>query len=220
MRNAVGHIEFLGSFTDELPDHGLPEVAFAGRSNVGKSSLLNVLMLRKNLARTSSTPGRTQSINLFRLGDELVFVDLPGYGYAKVPEAVRRGWGPMIEGYLGERDNLALVVLLVDSRRDVRAEEGELRFNLTQARIPVAVAATKVDKLRKQQRHRQLARIKRDLHLPAGQPVAFSAHTHEGRDALWDTIERGVRTFLTAPEPEPLPPPIDLDDDVDDPEPP
>ncbi len=213
MRNAVGDITFLGSFQHELPEHGLPEVAFAGRSNVGKSSLLNVLMRRKNLARTSSTPGRTQSINLFQLGDACVFADLPGYGYARVPDAVRRSWGPMIETYLGERSTLALVVLLVDARRDIRGEEGELRFNLTQARIPTVVVATKVDKLKKQPRQRQLAAIRRDLHLPAGQPIAFSAHTGDGRDRLWDAIESAIREFLVEPDPEPLPLP---DSDPDD----
>lgn len=214
MRNAVGDITFLGSFQHELPEHGLPEIAFAGRSNVGKSSLLNVMMRRKSLARTSSTPGRTQAINLFRLGEACVLADLPGYGYARVPDAVRRSWGPMIEAYLGERSTLALVVLLVDVRRDVRAEEGELRFNLTQARIPSVVVATKVDKLKKQPRQRQLAAIRRDLHLPAGQPIPFSAHTGEGRDRLWDAIETAVRGFLEAPDPEPLPLP-EPDEDLE-----
>jgi len=209
MRNAIGDITFLGSFQRDLPETGLPEVAFAGRSNVGKSSLLNALMRRKNLARTSSTPGRTQAINLFALGDQLVLADLPGYGYARVPDAVRRAWGPMVEGYLGERDALALVVLLVDARRDIRAEEGELRFNLTQARIPTVVVATKVDKLRRQARNKQLAAIRRDLHLPAGQPIPFSTLTGEGRSALWDAIEASVRDFVAAPEPVPLPLPPD-----------
>ncbi|MEN0061017.1 MAG: ribosome biogenesis GTP-binding protein YihA/YsxC [Myxococcota bacterium] len=212
MRNAIGKIDFLGSFQHELPEHGLPEVAFAGRSNVGKSSLLNSLMKRKNLARTSSTPGRTQAINLFQLGGTIVFADLPGYGYARVPDAVRRSWGPMIEAYLGERETLALVVLLVDSRRDVRAEEGELRFNLTQARIPTVVVATKVDKLKRSQRARQLATIRRDLHLPTGEPIPFSTQTNEGRTALWDAIEGKVRDFLAAPDPVPLPLPDDSDD--------
>ncbi|MEO0603150.1 MAG: ribosome biogenesis GTP-binding protein YihA/YsxC [Myxococcota bacterium] len=215
MRNAVGDISFLGSFQDVLPEHALPEIAFAGRSNVGKSSLLNVLMKRKNLARTSSTPGRTQAINLFQLGSACVFADLPGYGYARVPDAVRRSWGPMIEGYLGDRSTLALVVLLVDVRRDIRAEEGELRFNLTQARIPTLIVATKVDKLKKQPRQRQLAAIRRDLHLPTGQPIAFSSHTGEGRDRLWDAIEEAVRTFEAAPDPVPLPLPETAEDDAE-----
>ncbi|MEM6928251.1 MAG: hypothetical protein AAF602_15060, partial [Myxococcota bacterium] len=110
---------------------------------------------------------------------------------------------------------LALVVLLVDIRRDIRAEEGELRFNLTQARIPTLIVATKVDKLKKQPRQRQLAAVRRDLHLPAGQPIAFSSHTGEGRDRLWDAIEGAVRAFEAAPEPVPLPLPEAADDDTE-----
>ncbi len=189
MRNHVGDIDFVGSFPGALPDLGLPEVAFAGRSNVGKSSLLNTLMRRRALARTSRTPGRTQTINLFRVGSAVVFADLPGYGYAKVPEAVRRAWKPMIEAYLGARGSLCLVVLLVDVRRDPTEDEGALLWSLTEARIPTSVVVTKVDKLSKQQRQRRMAAIKRDLHLPAGQPVGFSAISGEGREQVWDEIE-------------------------------
>lgn len=208
MRNLVGDITFVGSFPGELPSIGLPEIAFAGRSNVGKSSLLNTLTRRKGLARTSRTPGRTQAINLFKLGDGLVFADLPGYGFAKVPEHIRRAWKPMVEDYLGTRSDLRLVVVLIDVRRNAMEDDGALLWGLTEARIPSVVVATKVDKLRKQQRQRQLAALRRDLHLPPGQPVPFSSQTGEGRDALWGLIEtwaarpREAEVELPGPESE------------------
>ena len=108
------------------PPAVLPEIAFAGRSNVGKSSLINTLLNRKRLARTSNTPGRTQEINFFRVNDRFAFIDLPGYGYAKVPESIRKQWGPMVETYLRERDTLRLVVLILDVRRDPSEEDLQL----------------------------------------------------------------------------------------------
>lgn len=207
MRNQVGRISFVGSFRSQLPDLGLPEIAFAGRSNVGKSSLLNTLMRRRNLARTSRTPGRTQLINLFQIGDAVVFADLPGYGFARVPEHVRLGWGPMIEDYLGQREALRLVVVLVDVRRDAQHDDGSLLWGLTEARIPSVVVATKTDKLSKQKGRKQLAVLKRDLHLPAGQPIPFSAQTGAGREALWDVIEAAARRPREIIEP--LPPAVD-----------
>lgn len=193
MRNQVSRLEFLGSFGAELPDTGLPEVAFAGRSNVGKSSLLNRVLQRKRAARVSSTPGRTQSINLFKVGDSVVFADLPGYGFAKVPGHVQDAWKEHIERYLAERDSLVLVVLLVDARRDPQPMDGQLIDGLDQAGIPVVVVATKVDKLKKQQRQRQLAAIRRTFGLRGGQPLPFSAATGEGVDAVWDAIEAACR---------------------------
>lgn len=201
----------MGSFPGALPELGVPEVAFAGRSNVGKSSLLNTLTKRKSLARTSRTPGRTQAINLFRMRDSLVLADLPGYGFAKVPDHVRRAWKPMIEDYLGTREALRLVVVLVDVRRDAMEDDGALLWALTEARLPTVVVATKVDKLRKQQRQRQLSRLRRDLHLPAGQPVAFSSMTGEGRDQLWSLIEEAA--VRPREWPEALPGPDDWDEE-------
>lgn len=193
MRNQVGKMTFLGSFGAELPRTGLPEVAFAGRSNVGKSSLLNRVLNRKRAARVSSTPGRTQSINLFQIGDAVVFADLPGYGYAKVPGRIQEAWKEYIERYLGEREGLALVVLLVDARRDPQPMDGTLIDGLQQAGIPLVVVATKVDKLKKQQRQRNLAAVRRNFGLPNGQPIPFSAQTGEGLGLVWDAIERAVR---------------------------
>jgi len=193
MRNQVGRAEFVGSYPKEVPELGLPEVAFGGRSNVGKSSLLNVLMRRKALARTSRTPGRTQTINLFKIGDACVFADLPGYGYAKVPEHVRAAWKPMVENYLGTRVALRLFVLLIDIRRDITEDEGALLWSLTEARIERLVVATKVDKVKPRERQRRLASLRKQLHLPAGLPLSFSATAREGHGAVWDAIEAAVR---------------------------
>ena len=189
MRARLGQVEFLGSFPARLPVTGLPEVAFAGRSNVGKSSALNTLLQRKALARVSRTPGRTQLVNLFDIGGKLVFADLPGYGYAKVPDAVRMAWKPMIEAYLSDRADLKLVVVLVDIRREPQEMDGALLFALVEARIPSLVVATKVDKLSKQQVSRALAALRREFRLPPDQPIAFSSMEGTGFDPVWDRIE-------------------------------
>ena len=193
MRKQVGGLEFLGSFVEEFPDVDLPEIAFAGRSNVGKSSALNCILNRKKAARVSSTPGRTQLINLFRVGTACVFADLPGYGYAKVPDAIQAGWKGMIETYLGARKTLKLVVLLVDCRRDPTNLDGELIAGLRAANIPFLIVATKVDKLKRSQKAKKLAQIRKGFRLPADQPVAFSSMTAEGRDAVWDRIEAACK---------------------------
>ncbi|MEQ1571844.1 MAG: ribosome biogenesis GTP-binding protein YihA/YsxC [Myxococcota bacterium] len=185
----MGKVEFVGTFPGDLPELGLPEVAFAGRSNVGKSSALNCLARHKGLARVSRTPGRTQAINLFRLDDRVVFADLPGYGFAHVPDAVRVAWKPMIERYLGERTALKLVVVLIDVRREVAEMDGSLLYGLTESHIPSLVVATKCDKLSRQQLQRRLAELRRGYHLPDDQPIAFSSETGAGRDAVWAVID-------------------------------
>lgn len=186
------NVQFLGSFPGALPDPGLPEVAFAGRSNVGKSSALNTLVNHRSLARVSATPGRTQAINLFEIDRRVVFADLPGYGFAKVPDAVRDAWKPMIERYLGGRDRLVLVVVLIDIRRDPQEMDGQLLYALTEARIPSLVVATKVDKLSRQALQRQLAALRDGYRLPEHQPVAFSSVTGQGRDAVWAAIDEAA----------------------------
>ena len=193
MRNQAGALEFVGSFPDQVPEVGLPEVAFAGRSNVGKSSALNTLLGRKRAARVSSTPGRTQAINLFRVGSACAFADLPGYGFARVPPEVQAKWKGMVEGYLGGRDTLRLVVVLVDARREPQDMDEDLVVGLREAGIPILVVATKVDKLKKAQRGKQLGAIRRAFELPQDQPVAFSSVTSEGKDEVWDRIERACR---------------------------
>lgn len=189
MHDAVHQLQFIGSFHEELPELDLPEIAFAGRSNVGKSSALNRLLGRKNIARTSSTPGRTQSINLFQLGERGVLADLPGYGYAKVPQHVQDKWKRTIESYLTTRRQLRLVVVLVDARRDPTPLDGQLLFALQGANIPILVVATKVDKLKKNERFRKLGAIRKEFGLGKDQPVAFSSVTGEGKQAVWDRLD-------------------------------
>ena len=197
LQNQTGNIDFLGSFHQYPPQLDMPEVAFVGRSNVGKSSALNRLMGRKHAARVSSRPGRTQAINLFQIGSACVFADLPGYGYAKVPEAVQEAWRDTIEGYLKGRDRLCLVVLLVDARRKPQELDGQLLYALTTWRIPSCVVATKVDKLKKRERRDQLDAIRKEFRLAADQPVAFSAVTGEGKDAVWERVEKACREVRT-----------------------
>lgn len=192
--------EFVRSATKpaHYPPEGLPEIAFAGRSNVGKSSLINALLNRRGLARTSNTPGRTQEINFFRVNDQLAFIDLPGYGYAKVPEGLRRNWGPMIETYLSKRRTLRLVVLILDIRRDPSAEDRQLIHWLRFYGLRFIVILTKTDKLSGNQRRDRLRRIDADLDLPPGTAVIpFSAKNREGKDPLWREIEGAMRLDTT-----------------------
>jgi len=175
---------------EQYPDTELPEIAFAGRSNVGKSSLINTLVNRKRLVKTGSTPGRTQLLNFFVINDRLSFVDLPGYGYARVPAAIRKKWGPMIETYLRTREPLRGVVLIMDIRR-VPGEE-ELRFLewLSLRGLPCLRVITKADKLSKNKQNQQLARIRGALATAGGNPGLhlFSSKTRKGREALWSAI--------------------------------
>lgn len=189
MRNQAGRVEFLGSFDEtQLPKTDLPEVAFAGRSNVGKSSALNTLLGRKKAARVSGRPGRTQRINLFQVGDACIFADLPGYGFAKVPDAVRAGWKPMIERYLGEREALRLVVVLVDARREPQELDLDLVIGLVEAGIPCLVVATKVDKLAKNKVKPTLSALAEAYGVP--RIVAFSSVDGRGKHEVWDIIEQ------------------------------
>jgi GTP-binding protein len=188
--------EFIKSATTPLhyPEGVFPEVAFVGRSNVGKSSLINALVGRKNLAKTSNTPGRTQLINFFLINRRYSFVDLPGYGFARVPESVRRNWGPMVETYLKERPNLRLVILIMDIRRDPAGHDMELLQWFNHYLIPTLPVLTKIDKLSKskvQQRARQIEQMLMEgVNLQtAPKPVLFSARTGEGEEALWSFIE-------------------------------
>lgn len=184
--------EFIKSAANSshYPPARLPEIVFAGRSNVGKSSLINSLVNRKRLAKTSSTPGRTQLINFFEINAELVFVDLPGFGYAKVPEAVRRSWAPMVETYLATRRTLRGLILIMDSRRTPGPEESALVDWLNRQQISTVMALTKIDKL---SRSRQLVCARgaaAALRVPQGDIVLFSAKTRQGREELWRRIER------------------------------
>ena len=180
------------SAANEFPAGDLPEIAFAGRSNVGKSSLINSLVGKDGLARTSRTPGRTQLLNWFHVdgpAGPLAFVDLPGYGYAKVPTAMQASWQGLIESYLGDRPVLRAVVLLVDVRRGVEGEEEDLVAWLAERNIPVIGVVTKIDKVAKNKREPVLATVKRALGLRRP-PLAFSALDGEGIDELWRAISK------------------------------
>ena len=182
--------EFVTSATrpSEYPAAWLPEIAFAGRSNVGKSSLINTLVNRKRLVKTSSTPGRTQLINFFDINGRIVFVDLPGYGYAKVPPSVRKKWGPMIETYLSGRKALRGVVVIMDIRRTPQQEELNLLDWLSHYAIAAIVVLTKTDKLSKNKSAQQHRRIARALSMAPQDLILFSAKSRRGRDTLWNAI--------------------------------
>ncbi len=172
----------------QFPPPELPEFAFAGRSNVGKSSLINTLVNRKKLVLTSSTPGKTRLINFFRVNDALMFVDLPGYGYAKVPHAERRTWRPMIEQYLSRRESLKGVVVILDVRRTPGTEEMHLLAWLEENGIPPILVVTKADKLSKSSRKKQLQVIAEAVGVDPEELLLFSAKTRDGWDALWKAI--------------------------------
>ncbi len=177
----------------QYPDEGLPEVALAGRSNVGKSSLINRMLLRKNLARTSSQPGKTQQLNYYRINGELFFVDVPGYGYAKVSRTEREAWGRMIENYLMNREPLKLVILLVDLRHPPTALDRSMYDWLSHYGIPLCVVGTKADKLSRSQLPKHAKQVRETLGMPKGQPlVLFSSETGAGRDELWSIIEQAA----------------------------
>jgi GTP-binding protein len=172
----------------QYPPALLPEIAFAGRSNVGKSSLINTLVNRRHLVKTSSTPGRTQLINFFDINRQIVFVDLPGYGYAKVPASVRKNWGPMIETYLSGRQTLKGVVIIMDIRRTAGREELNLLSWLSHYSIAAILVLTKTDKLPRSKQAHQHNLIARALEMHKDDFILFSAKSRRGKDALWNAI--------------------------------
>jgi GTP-binding protein len=172
----------------EVPPPRFAEVAFAGRSNVGKSSLINRLLGRRNLVRVSNTPGCTRGVNVFRvrLEDAVVdFVDLPGYGYAKRSKKERASWGPLVEGFVRTRDNLRATVVIVDIRRGLQKEEEQLLQFLREAAVPPVVVATKLDKLPRNRRRTELLKLRRGVDYPV---IGFSAVSGEGREELMETV--------------------------------
>jgi GTP-binding protein len=189
VRNQVGSVRFVGSYPETLPELNLPEIAFAGRSNVGKSSCLNRLLNTKKAARTSSTPGRTQLVNLFQVGAACVFADLPGYGYAKVPGVVREQWKGMVDRYLQLRTDLKMVAVLVDSRHGGQDMDGLLVDALLEMELPTIVLATKVDKLTRNERPKAMASIAEGLGVDLDAIVPFSSLDGTGREEVWDRIE-------------------------------
>jgi len=183
----IRRLEFLGgqaSATGWKPGSDLPEIAFSGRSNVGKSSLLNKLVRRKALARVSGTPGKTREINFFRVNDAFHLVDLPGYGYARVSKAAKDAWRPLIEGYLQTSEHLRGVVQLVDARHPPSRDDLRMMEFLASVGVPTIVVATKVDKLSRAEREPTLARLAAQVGVEDEQLIPFSARTGEGRDEL------------------------------------
>jgi GTP-binding protein len=185
-------VEFLKSAFEKghYPPPERPEIAFAGKSNVGKSSLINVLVNRNKLARTSSTPGRTQSLNFFNIGSNLCFVDLPGYGFAKVPLKVKATWGNMVETYLKTRENLKAVIVIMDIRRDLSVDDINLINWLTDYNRGIIPVLTKVDKLNRKERDERTRMLEGALSsISVIKPILFSAQTREGKDEIWKRIE-------------------------------
>ena len=174
---------------DQLPRAGLPEIALAGRSNVGKSSLLNKLTGRKKLARISKTPGKTRELNLYEIDSRLILVDLPGYGYAKVGGAKKRSWGQLIEAYLNGREQLRGVVHLVDARHEPSSQDVQMHEWIRHYDVPALIAVTKADKIPRSKRDLSLRTVKRVLEPAEGTPlVLFSAVTGEGADDVWKWV--------------------------------
>jgi GTP-binding protein len=184
----------------QYPADGLPEIALAGRSNVGKSSLINKMLLRRNLARTSQQPGKTQTLNYYKINEDLYFVDFPGYGYAKVSKTQRASWGKMIELYLKDREPLRLVVQLVDLRHPPSVEDQNMYAWLSHYEIPMCVVATKTDKVSRSQWPKHSKIVRQTLGMPGHVPlILFSSETGQGRDELWSLIMQSAEIPLNPP---------------------
>lgn len=185
----------------QYPTEGLPEVAFAGRSNVGKSSLINCLVQRRKLVRTSRTPGQTQLINFFNVNGSFLLVDLPGYGFARVPEHVRAQWGPMVESYLTGRTALRGVVQIMDLRHPPTADDLQLWQWLLDRRIPVLPVLTKTDKVSQGRRVQHTRQASLSLGIPVDRFILFSAETRLGREALLGHLHQWIGTSVPMPQP-------------------
>lgn len=185
------NLETVCGITSKLPDNKLPEIAFAGKSNVGKSSLINALMNRKSYARISAAPGKTQTINFYNINDEMYLVDLPGYGYAKVSEQEKVKWGQMIERYLHRSQQLRAVFLLIDIRHAPSANDKMMYQWIVDQGFNPIIIATKLDKIKRSQVQKQMKLIKEGLELVPGTTIIpFSAETKQGRDEIWELVEQ------------------------------
>lgn len=187
----IHNAEFIISAVgpDQFPEDGLPEIALAGRSNVGKSSLINRMINRKNLARTSSQPGKTQTLNYYRVNDALYMVDFPGYGYAKVSKTRREAWGKMVEAYILNRVQLKLILCVIDMRHPPSKDDQMMYEWLTHHDIPRVVVTTKADKLPKSQWQKHFKVIKQVLNMrPEDKIIMFSSELGLGRDELWEVF--------------------------------
>lgn len=184
------NLETVCGITSKLPENDKPEIAFAGKSNVGKSSLINALMNRKSFARISATPGKTQTINFYNINDEMYLVDLPGYGYAKVSQQEKEKWGKMIERYLHSSKQLRAVFLLIDIRHEPSANDKMMYdWVVSQGYNPIIIA-TKQDKLKRSQIDKHVRMLRQGLKLvPGTRIIPFSSVTKQGRDEIWELVE-------------------------------
>ncbi|MBO4506762.1 MAG: YihA family ribosome biogenesis GTP-binding protein [Lachnospiraceae bacterium] len=185
-------LETVCGITSTLPRNELPEVAFAGKSNVGKSSMLNALINRKSLARTSATPGKTQTINYYNVNQELYLVDLPGYGYAKVSQATKEKWGKMIERYLKKSPTLKAVFLLIDIRHEPGKNDIDMYNWICESGFTPVIIATKLDKITRSQIQKQTALIRKTLGAKGASIIPFSALNKQGVEEIWAEIEKQI----------------------------
>jgi len=195
------NLETVCGVTSKLPENPWPEAAFAGKSNVGKSSLINALMMRKSLARTSSQPGKTQTINFYNINDQIYFVDLPGYGYAHVNQAVKANWGKMIENYLKSSRQLKVVFLLIDIRHEPSANDKTMyEWVLHNGYYPILIA-TKLDKIKRSQIQKHIKMIKEGLNTDQDSVlIPFSANTKQGRDEIYEILDKIIAENTAGPE--------------------
>lgn len=187
-------LEAVGVRFEQYPTSGLPEIAFAGKSNVGKSSLINGLINRKKLARTSSAPGKTQTINFYNVEESLYLVDLPGYGYAKVSKRERERWAKVIEDYLHKRHTLRQVILLVDGRHEPSANDIMMLDWIRSFNYEPIVIATKMDKMKRSQQQKALKLIRQTLGIKSQHLYPFSAVSKDGKDKIWEMLETIIST--------------------------
>lgn len=184
------NLETVCGITSVLPENDKPEIAFAGKSNVGKSSLINGLMNRKSYARISATPGKTQTINFYNINEELYLVDLPGYGYAKVSEKEKAQWGKLIERYLHGSSQLRAVFLLIDIRHEPSANDRMMYRWIVDQGFPPIIIATKLDKLKRSQIQKHVKMVREGLDLvPGTKIIPFSSVTKQGREEIWELVE-------------------------------
>lgn len=184
------NLETVCGITSTIPDNIFPEIAFAGKSNVGKSSLINALMNRKSYARTSAQPGKTQTINYYNINESMYFVDLPGYGYAKIAQSVKEKWGKMVENYLKKSKQLKAVFLLIDIRHDPSTNDKDMYDWIMSNGYQPVIIATKLDKINRSQIQKHIKMIKTGLGITAGGVIIpFSAQSKQGRDEIYELIE-------------------------------
>ena len=198
----VLQVEFAGAIgaPGQVPPGNYPQVAVAGRSNCGKSSLINKLVGRKKIARVSQTPGKTREINFFLINDRFFLTDLPGYGFARAPEPVREHWGMLIENFLANSAQLAGIIVLIDARRGLLPQDQQLLGWLAEFQIPALFALTKIDKLNRSGRKKAEAALQRDLKLEPDQVIATSAHSGEGVDTLRESMFALVDSYSAEAE--------------------